>query len=201
MLEDGTSVLDIGANIGAMSVYLAKHLKMSKIIAFEPIPVNVKVFKKVMDHYRLTNVRLIEMALGDRDGEVEMVLPKEHQVRMHGLCHVVHESIDEHNEGERYRIPMTTLDSLDELSTEQRISGIKIDVENFEFFVLAGGRKLLEKHKPIVYAELWANENRNMCFTLMEGLGYGIKVLSEDQLVIFDPKQHRNQNFFFVPAN
>ena len=201
LLKDGETVLDIGANIGAMSVYLAKHLPHSRIIAFEPIPVNVRVFKKVIQHYKLSNVELIEKALGERDGMIEMVLPNQKHVKMHGLCHVVHESITELNDGDRFQLPMVRLDAVEEVQSAGRISGIKIDVENYEQFVLTGAKEVIEKNRPVIYAELWENENRNQCFRFITELGYQIHVLSDQRLVPFDAGVHHQQNFFFIPSD
>ena len=130
-----------------------------------------------------------------------MVMPVISSVRMQGLSHVVHESITENNEGERFKVPLKKLDNLDELKKEpKRISAIKIDVENFEFFVLEGAKNLILKNKPVVYAELWDNENRYNCFDLFKQLSYKIFVAVNDELVLFDPAKHIKQNFIFLPA-
>ena len=73
-----------------------------------------------------------------------------------------------------------------------------MDVENYEFFVLDGARQLLQNHKPIIYIELWENENRYKCFDLVKELGYTIKVLVNNSLVNYDANVHTTQNFFFV---
>ena len=61
--------------------------------------------------------------------------------------------------------------------------------------------QLLKKYKPIIYCELWDNENRNKCFDLMKGLGYDIKILVKAQLVLYTKeimKDYPTQNFFFT---
>ncbi len=201
MLKDGDTVLDIGANIGAMSVHLARKLPHSRIWAFEPIPVNVKTFKRVIRHFALNNVTLVEQALGDHTGEVEMVLPVQHKAKLHGLSHVVHESISDFNSGQHFKVKMARLDDYPGLRDAPSISGIKLDVENFEYFVLKGAIELLKRHKPIIYAELWDNQNRQNCFALMKSIGYSIKVLNREGLTHFDPEKHSNQNFFFTPES
>ena len=72
--------------------------------------------------------------------------------------------------------------------------------ENFEFFVLDGAKLLIEKHKPIVYAELWENENRDNCFRLFQNLNYKIMVVVKNKIVPFDKSNHKTQNFIFIPA-
>lgn len=201
LIPEGTAVLDIGANIGIMSVHISRSIKNVKLYSFEPMPSNIFTFKRIVDHFKLSNIQLFEMALGNREGEVEMVMPIVNSVRMQGLSHVIHNSISENNEGERMRVPLKMLDNIDVLmNSVQRVSAIKIDVENFEYFVLDGAKKLIEKNKPVVYAELWENENRNNCFRLFNDLHYKTFIISENKMQAFDPTRHKTQNFIFLPA-
>lgn len=201
LIPVNSMILDIGANIGIMTVHLAKSIKGSKVIAFEPMPSNIKAFKKVINHFNLKNVTLFEIALGNNEGEVEMIMPVVSNVRMQGLSHVVHESITEFNEGVTLKVPLKMLDKIDILkNSTQTISAIKIDVENFEFFVLEGGKELITKHQPIIYAELWDNANRYNCFNLLQSLGYQTYVVINNQLVLFDEKAHQKQTFIFLTA-
>jgi FkbM family methyltransferase len=201
LIPANSMILDIGANIGIMTVHLAKSIKGSKVIAFEPMPSNIKAFKKVINHFNLKNVTLFEIALGNNEGEVEMIMPVVSNVRMQGLSHVVHESITEFNEGVTLKVPLKMLDKIDILkNSTQTISAIKIDVENFEFFVLEGGKELIIKHQPVIYAELWDNANRYNCFNLLQSLGYQTYVVINNQLVLFDEKAHQKQTFIFLTA-
>lgn len=199
MLRDGETILDIGANIGVMTIHLARAYPASRVFAFEPVPCNIRTLKRIVKHYKVNNVVLIEKALGNQPGQVNMVLPTEKKVRLHGLSHVMHSSITEYNEGQQFSVPMVTLDSITEWASLPRIGGIKMDVENYEYYVLDGGKELLKKHRPIVYTELWANENRALCFELMGSLGYSIQVLEHGALTSYNPTQHTHQNFFFTP--
>ncbi|MDO9511288.1 MAG: FkbM family methyltransferase [Bacteroidales bacterium] len=192
-------LLDIGANIGVMSYHLSVRRPHSQIIAIEPLPQNSDNIKRVINFFRLTNVKLLELGLSDKPGQLEMVMPVMGHVKKQGLAHVVHESITDFNDGDRYSVEVTTLDSLPELQNENRLTGIKIDVENWEYFVLKGGIQILTKHKPVVYAELWDNENRTLCFNLMEKLGYDIQVNIGGRLQSFNIEEHKAQNFFFIP--
>lgn len=201
LIPENTSVLDIGANIGIMTVHLARSIKNVTVYSFEPIPKNIEAFRRVIQYFKLDNVHLFEMALGNTEGEVEMVMPVISSVRMQGLSHVLHSSITENNEGERYKVPLKVLDRLEALiKAPQRISAIKIDVENFEYFVLDGAQKLLIKNKPIVYAELWENENRQKCFALFHQLNYSAFMVLDNNIVLFDKSIHKTQNFIFLPV-
>lgn len=201
LIPSGTTVLDIGANIGIMSVHLARKAGDGQVHAFEPMRNNYETLERVLRYFKLGNVVVHKIALGNTEGSIQMVMPVVGKVRLQGLSHVVHESITDYNEGELVEVPLRMLDRLPELeSAGKRISGIKIDIENFEFFALDGGKELMRKHRPVVYAELWDNENRTNCFTLMRQLNYTIHVSGETGLVLFDPKIHKKQNFLFLPA-
>lgn len=193
------SILDIGANIGAMTVHLARRFPNSEIYAFEPVPYNLNTLKRIIKHYKLKNVIISETALGDFTGTVQMVVPTLGKAKQHGLSHVVDDSITTFNEGEMLDTPITRLDDIAAVNHENiTISAIKLDVENFEYRVLKGAENLINRHKPVVYCELWENENRGQCFTFMKSLGYSVFILEKKKLVIFNPQLHTTQNFFFV---
>ncbi len=200
IIPNGGVILDIGANIGAMSVHLARSHKNSQIFAFEPIPDNIRCLKKIIAHYKLNNVTLIESALGDIKGSIEMVMPVNKSARLQGLSHVLHQSITENNEGNKFVTPITTLDNFFiEKNITDPVIAIKLDVENFEFFVLKGAENTIKKFRPLIYCELWDNKNRQDCFTLMKEHGYAIRVLYNNELIDFDSLRHKTQNFFFIP--
>jgi FkbM family methyltransferase len=200
LIPENTTILDIGANIGIMTVHLA-GVKGSDVYSFEPMPNNINAFERVVNHFKLKNVKLFKIALGNSEGEAEMVMPVISSVRMQGLSHVVHESITENNEGDRFKVPLKKLDNMEEImNNPKRISAVKIDVENFEYFVLDGAREMIKKNKPVVYAELWDNENRYNCFNLFKELNYKTFIASGNDLELFDPRIHIKQNFLFLPA-
>ena len=197
LLKDGNGdVLDVGANLGIMTVHLSKNLPNTHIHAIEPLPDNISVLKKVISRYSLSKITVHETAVGENTGKVNLILPKESGARMQGLTHVKHDSITEWNEGEEFEVPLTTIDKL---INGQSVQGIKIDVENFEYFALKGGKRILESHHPLIYAELWENENRSNCFNLLESMGYKAHVVVNNEIVPYQNETHSKQNFIFIP--
>jgi FkbM family methyltransferase len=196
MPVDGT-VLDIGANIGIMTVLIARRVRRGHVHAFEPIPENFRALERIVDHFHLTNVTLHQMALGDTTGSLEMVMPEQQHVRMQGLSHAV--SVGEQRvEGQRYEVPQERLDDLDFLRGVP-VAGIKIDVEGFEQYVFEGGRELLARARPLVYVELVEPEARAAAFELFGDLGYTHGVFDEDRIVEHVAGRHTQHNFFMVP--
>lgn len=143
--KPGTVALDIGAHIGTHTLALSKAVGPNGlVIAFEP---QTKIFRELCMNLQLngcTNVIPVRCALGDKNGQVGMETPV--------AC----------NEGGTYvgtGKDLVALKRLDDFSLEH-ISFIKMDVENFEDFVLAGAFKTLQKSRPIIFLEIQGNNEQ-----------------------------------------
>jgi len=189
-------VLDLGANIGIMTGIIAQKTDL-KIQSFEPLPVNFGVLNRIVIKLKLqSRVQLHKIALGNEDGICEMVLPMVDKVRMHGLSHVIDPTITEFNDGQiTEQIPMKKLDNI---TFNEKILGIKLDVENYEFNVLKGAETILVNQKPIIYIELWDNQNRTNCFNYLRSLGYKSYYNNKGNLTFFDKNITSVQTFFFI---
>jgi FkbM family methyltransferase len=198
LIGPSDQVFDIGANIGIMTYFLSKGTPQGSVISFEPVTENIATLKRIMQQHTLQNVTLHETALGDAPGEIEMVMPQLGKAKKQGLSHVVHPSIEGFEGGVTYTVPVVTLDELVK-QNQYAPKAIKLDVENFEYFVLKGAEATIAKHHPIIYTELWDNENRQKCFDLLNQWGYMAKVVVKKQLVDYDKTQHTHQNFIFLP--
>ena len=64
-LQDGDTVVDIGANIGLFSLFVMSRCKNPKIYAFEPAPVVYDLLKANCDAYG-SNVRALNVGVSDR---------------------------------------------------------------------------------------------------------------------------------------
>ncbi len=198
LIHDDDNVLDIGANIGIMTVWLSRKCSDGTVFCFEPVPENIKVLQRIMKWFHLDNTKLFPVALGENADEVMMVMPEMSSVRMQGLSHVKHSTIDGYNNGKEFKVRQLRLDDVEELQ-KTKIGAIKIDVENYEQFVFRGGIELISRNRPIIYCELWPNHNRNACLELFRGMDYKVMVLENEKLVEYEESRHPQQNFFFVP--
>lgn len=194
-IKDPQNIIDIGANIGVMTYYFAKKFPGATIHSFEPIPVNGNNILRIVHKFKLNNVHLYNYALGNENGTIEMIMPKRTGVLFHGLSHVVKgKSIEK---GITLNAEIKRLDDLNRF-LQIPVSAIKLDVENYEYEVLLGAEKIIDKNRPLVYCELWPGENRQKCFELMLKNKYSIFIWSKKKLALFDERAHQ-QNFFFIP--
>lgn len=189
------AVLDIGANLGIMTVHLAKKLPTSTIHAFEPMPDNLSILKRVVNKFKLKNVHIHDIALGDTVGTATMILPLQGQTVMQGLSHIKHDSIKDWNQGKEFQVK---IECLDNVLQDEAIQAIKIDIENFEYFALKGAENIIALNKPIIYAELWDNNNRKQCFEYLQTLGYQAYVNHKSKVTSYDENDHQTQNFIFI---
>ena len=192
-------ILDIGANIGVMTRYFAMRKKNAEVFSFEPVPFNFRVLKRIVSFFRIRNVKIFKLAVGERNDTIEIVIPKNNNVTLHGLCHV--EGVDgEKGDFDRIQTKMIYLDGFSDISNRsKKVVGIKLDVENYEYHVLEGAKNLIQTDRPSIYAELWDNENRQKCFELMKNMNYETYSFEGKKMIAFNKTNYKGQNFVFLP--
>jgi FkbM family methyltransferase len=165
-------VIDVGANVGVMTAHLARRVRGGTVHAFEPNPASHAAAQRLVTRLGLGNVVLHPWALARTGGEVEMVMPVTAAVRQHGLSHVV-ASPEGAGPGDRFHVPSRALDEMAEwFEPGARVTGMKVDCEDYEAEVLEGARRLLLTHRPLVYCELWLTPNRDRTVALLKALGF-----------------------------
>lgn len=198
LIPDDGVVLDVGANVGFTTVALARRARRGIVHAFEPGPFAFGALERTVARHGLRNVVTHRLALGSTDGTVEMVTPFDGAARLPALSHVVNGNAPA-GSGERFVAECRALDGMDELVSGPPVAALKIDVEDHEHQVLAGARRLLATHRPLLFCELWETENRSLCLALARELGYHVRVRESGVLVPFDPGRHRVLDFYFLP--
>jgi len=135
-LKPGDKVLDLGANIGTVTIEAAVKVGSSgKVYAIEPHP---RIFSYLQGNIKLnhlTHIQTFNVALGDKE---EM-----------GILSDI--KSDDQNAiiqtGNGIKVPIQKLDDLP--INESKISLMIIDAIGYEKFILLGGLKTLEKTKCV----------------------------------------------------
>jgi FkbM family methyltransferase len=174
MVPPEGTMLDVGANFGINCAIAKRNRPGVQLIAFEPVPQNVRVLRRIKLLYSMKRLEIHPVAVGDHDRTVSIAVPTMEGRALAALCHVVS---DEFKNPEVERYPYTSVDvrmlSLDSFRFEH-VDAIKIDVEDHEYHVLNGARQLLRTFRPIVFCELWDTPNRTRSIDLMTSLGYSV---------------------------
>lgn len=129
-LCDGFRFIDIGANIGAYSLFVAaKAGPTARILAVEPQP---EVFARLAFNIAQNpfgTVKAVACALADKPGELTLFLDPAN--RGESSVRILRSSA-----GAQVRVPATTLLALVESEGYQKLDAIKLDVEGAEDLIL-----------------------------------------------------------------
>lgn len=152
-VKAGQTCLDIGANIGAISLALAKQVgHQGRVYAFEPSPRIFPYLKK--NTLKHPQIKSLETALSSKKGKAVFYQAPEHKFGMGTLSAL---------EGwVPAEVKTDTLDGFCQAAGMGRVDFIKIDVEGHEADVFRGAREtLLKNHQIIIVLEFsdWAENN------------------------------------------
>lgn len=142
--DNGSIVLDVGANIGITSIIAASLLPRSPVIAFEPGEQNHELLARNISGNGFRNIQAFRLAIGDEN--LDKISFEENSA---WGC------IDLARPPHAEDPPCTTIDSfIQRLSPPGKVSAIKVDVEGFELNVLKGAENTIKAHLPLFYLEL-----------------------------------------------
>lgn len=198
------NLIDIGANIGSVSLPLAKIFFKSSIFSIEP---TYYAYKKL-----ITNINL-NPYLKERIKTLNFLINNENKTRN------VYSSWNFTNKGKKHSVHLGSLKkinkkniiSLDKLikKINKKIDFIKIDIDGFELNVLSSGVKFIKKFKPIIHIEfapyLHSGSNNSLeelIYFIKHRLNY--KFYNEDFKEIKEIETYvkkinnRSENFFLI---
>jgi FkbM family methyltransferase len=180
-IKKGDYCLDIGANVGALSLVMAKKVGVTgKVFCFEPGP---RTFERLKQNVSLNKafaeiLVLENSGLSDKPGTLFW---------HHHDANPGDANLNALHEGNGVQVPVTTVDSYVEAHGAPKINFVKIDVESMEYEVIMGGMKTWEKHLPVLYYETlkeFEAYRKQPVFKFIEetlgGLGYTFYKLEND---------------------
>lgn len=143
IIKKGAVVIDIGANIGYYALLESKLAGSEGMIyAIEPSPENVRALKKNLRINNRKNMRIFELAIGDKQGKAVM------NISPHSNLNTFVSQEGREVVG-KINVPMTTLDAF--LKGKKHPDFIRMDVEGYEYNVLKGMKKTLQAKKPFSF--------------------------------------------------
>jgi FkbM family methyltransferase len=153
-LHPAFTFLDIGSNVGAYSIHVAKNAGPSaRVVAVDPNEIVLKRLAFNAQANGLENIRILRCAVGDHEGEMEFALE---EANMGGSSL----QLDRDARGGKtiFKVPVRTLAGIVAEAGIDRIDAIKIDVEGFEDKVLmpflASAPKAMHPRAVILEASL-----------------------------------------------
>lgn len=130
------TVVDLGANIGLTSVYLARRYHARRLIAVEPLRANAELARLNFEQNHIEST-LIEAAVGAKDGMVRFSADTDFNLGRVGPA------------GSAVR-SMSMSSILLELEDVERIDLLKVDIEGAEGPLLNGRREWLDRVENLI---------------------------------------------------
>jgi FkbM family methyltransferase len=195
--SDG-KVLDIGANLGTFCIPLARKIPQLEFYAFEPQRIVTYQLGANVIINSLDNVFINGNALSDKHDVLNPIMPDyatEGNIGAFSIDAEVRKNEYEcSSRGVIQEIVTYPLDAF--VFTDVKL--IKIDVEGHELEVLKGAIDTIEQNNypPIIFEawtwKPWYQEKRKAIFDYLEGLGYKITQLGENNLA--EHPEHGGKN-------
>lgn len=161
-LPAGGVVCDVGANIGTVSIPLAKALPGLSVFAFEP---QLPIFRLLMRNVALNGLMSVEAypwALGEVDGIIEFATPALTTQTNFGAIGRGSQS------GNKSPVVIRRLDSL----ALSPLNIIKIDVEGYDLEVVRGAQETIHRDRPILFCEAHASPKTVELIRLLDQWDY-----------------------------
>lgn len=138
--RDGDTAIDIGANIGMMTLLLSRCVgERGQVIAFEPNPDAASRITDAIEENGISNVILHRVAAGDSHGNADLAVISDHT----GMGTLTEPDADERDLVScTHKVEVDRVDSRVEIESSCPVT-IKIDVEGFEFRALHGMERIL----------------------------------------------------------
>ncbi|UGY22000.1 FkbM family methyltransferase [Bradyrhizobium septentrionale] len=143
---EGSTFVDVGANVGNHSIYVSRFLKAKKILPFEPNQVAISVLKENLLLNQCDNVdtRFLGIALAGRKTRLKQTTPDANNLG--------HTCYYEEAFGD-----VAAIDG-DSLIVDEAVGFIKIDVEGMELEILSGLEQTIRRWQPTIFVEVWDNK-------------------------------------------
>jgi FkbM family methyltransferase len=149
LARPGTTVFDVGANLGFTSIPVLRDCPDCRVVSFEPSPSSLPFLQQTAAGSRYRDRwMIVGRALSSFSGEQEFAVG--------GAADALFEGFKSHDRlaGARVvTVPVSTLDDEWRRLGEPEVSVVKIDVEGAEGAVLAGAAALLERWHPTLIVE------------------------------------------------
>ena len=195
--------IDIGSNIGFYSIMAKKTFPLIPTYSYEPIKIIYE--KNLLMHKKnnLSTTNIFNAAISDKTGSAEIFLPPSLSLDQETTATLRKDSWQYEKAHTTFLVETIRLDDLK--LTDYKSIVIKIDVEDFEYNVFLGAKKLLREKRPIVICEILPREHYNLnTVELLFKLGYSLYAISDDGFFKFsmeDCKYHRTLRDFLILPN
>ena len=177
---------DIGAHIGIVTIPVALNMKNSgQVYSFEPSKRNLYFLKYHIKKNNVKNVKIVDKIVSSKTMSNVRFYEASETTGMNSII-----KINEKNVTTMKKMKSISLDDFCE-SEDLKPDILKVDIEGSEVDLLIGARKIISKHKPIIFLSYHAKH--------LKELGYKrnamIKIIKELRYVAYDENHNKIEKF------
>jgi FkbM family methyltransferase len=181
-ITPGSVVYDVGANIGYISISLARRVgAMGHVVAFEALPENQERLRRNLELNGLEErITLIPAAVVDQSRPVRFLVAES------GGMGKAEGSAGRHETPYAHTIEVSGL-SLDEFVFQQGYPPpqvVKMDIEGGEVLALPAMQRVLAEHHPLMLLELHGPEAERVAWDTLTAHGYTLRRLEPGYPVV-----------------
>jgi len=162
------TMIDIGANIGLISLSVISTNNNMRIYAFEPGSHQYHLFKKTINLSQLGGqIKLFEYAISNKSNDMDFAIHYHQYSSFDGF-------FDTKGAGKtkNIKVKMTTIDDWWSKEGKPKVDIIKMRIEGAELWALQGSAKLIKTHKPVIFLDINFSKIMNYPFQLNDLLDY-----------------------------
>ncbi|MBO6788668.1 MAG: FkbM family methyltransferase [Rhodospirillales bacterium] len=165
------SIVEVGGNVGAHTVPLARHVAAGRVITFEAQRICFQLLCANLVNNDCVNVGAYNMAAGAVPGRAQVPDIHPDQAFNFGGIGVRLETFEPVTTPVLGKTPVVRLD---DVIGSFRVDLLKCDAEGMEADVVRGAAGLIERDKPLLYLEDDRPELSRELYDLVRGFGYDV---------------------------
>ena len=176
LVEPGMVVYDVGANIGYVSLLLARRVgSRGRVIAFEALPANVDRLRQnlALNPELALRVEVQPRAVTNQPGPVQFLVHASV-----GMGKVAGSAGRSETYAGVIEIPAVSLDAFVYAEGHPLPRLIKIDIEGGEVLALPGMRRVLAEAHPLLLMEIHGPEAARVTWETLSPLGYRLSEMA-----------------------
>lgn len=188
ILKKGDNVIDVGAQVGLISILLAKVTGSDgNVYALEPNPYNFSILNETIEINKVESITTFQKGAGKKTGKTWFA-----EKTLTGYSQQPNGSIKNNSDSDQVEI--IAIDDLVESKCKIPISFIKVDVDGPDFDVIMGAKKLLGSSSPpllcVECSHYWSNFGHTFkdARDFVESFGYRIFIAqrNQDSLIVLE---------------
>src|ERR1700730_1547699 len=151
-LRPNMTFVDVGANLGELTLLAAKRLAKGRVLAFEPVP---QIFAQLSRNVALNNLSHIELFnIGLFDKTDSLPIYRQQDINFGTINEGVPSLFSAGTDREEVTVPLRRFDDVARECGLEHLDVMKIDVEGAEMMVLRGAESFIRRFRPLIITEL-----------------------------------------------